>query len=67
MPSLATRVYRLWICFARIVRKTPFAALAGFHPIARTGHPQLLPREFGRQVRARKAEFDLSRDGGLLY
>jgi hypothetical protein len=49
------------------VRKTPAAPGAEFHPQARTGHPQLLPRGGALQLRAYKAEFDLSRDGGLLY
>jgi hypothetical protein len=51
----------------RIVRITLGAADAGFHPFARTARPQLLPRDFRRQVHARKAEFDLSHGGGLLY
>jgi hypothetical protein len=51
----------------RIVRNRAAAIDAEFHPFARTARPQLLPREFKRQVHARKAEFDLSHGGGLLY
>jgi hypothetical protein len=60
-------VYRLWIGSAWIVRKTHSVSRAEFHANARTGSPQLLQRGGARQVRARKAESDLSRDGGLLY
>jgi hypothetical protein len=49
------------------VRNTRSTPGAEFHPQARTGRPQLLPRGGALQLRARKAEIDLSRDGGLLY
>jgi len=58
---------RLWISYARNVSNLPAARAVPFHPHLRTRRPQLSPARRALQASAAEAEFELSRDCGLLY